>query len=154
MVSIHIILSFKFVYLLASNLVNYKFGSNFGQIFYDYSGSGNHGQNGQSLVADICDTVPIDRGAYFSTQNSLIVLPPNNLKSDSFKLGPNFSIIMWIYPQEINSYSYLTLRFRSDWADYLIFQHYLNKIYTTILYSSQYTNVHSNDINLIYSGKH
>ena len=32
---------------LASQIVYYKFGSNFGQAFYDYSGSGNHGQMGK-----------------------------------------------------------------------------------------------------------
>ena len=46
---------------LASNIVHYKFGSNFGQIFYDYSGFGNHGQNGASITTTTSDTVPANQ---------------------------------------------------------------------------------------------
>ena len=60
-----------------SSIVNYKFGSNFGQIVYDYSNSGNHATNGYYMTSDMHDTLSTDRGAYFLDQNRLIRLPPN-----------------------------------------------------------------------------
>ena len=154
MVSLHIILNIKIVSLLASHLVSYKFGLNFGQIFYDYSGSGNHGQNGNTLDSDISDTIPIDRGAYFNTQYSLIKLPPNDIKPDSLKLGSDFSMIMWFYPLQISSYSYFMLRFRNDWANYIELWHAndLKKFYVCQLYSSYNNCLHTYDSNLVYSG--
>ena len=72
----------------SSQLVYYKFGTNFGQVFYDYSGSGNHGQNGASTLVDNSDTIPTKTGAYFSTSNECFIkLPPNSIKSSSISLG-------------------------------------------------------------------
>lgn len=93
---------------LADNLVYYKFGSNFGQIFYDYSGKGNHGQNGISTSSTTADTTPTDRGAYF-IGTSYIMLPPNNVLSTAVSIGSTFSIIIWIKPLDNTDY-YLTYR--------------------------------------------
>jgi hypothetical protein len=102
---------------LSTNVVYYKFGSNFGQIFYDYSGMGNHGQNGESITSNIKDTIPTDRGAYFDlSTNTYIKLPPNNIKTSSLQLGSTFSIVMWFRPSYVASDTeyYLTKRFKDS----------------------------------------
>jgi hypothetical protein len=91
---------FSTVYLLwaifeASKIVEYKFGINFGQVFYDYSDSFNHGQNGQNISTTTSDTIPTDRGAYFTSSfNSYIKLPPNEKVSSSLSIGSIFSQII------------------------------------------------------------
>ena len=88
-----------------SNLVHYKFGSNFGQIFYDYSGNGNHGQNGDSTDQDEKDTIPDSRGAYFKDNNRFIRLPYNSIKDEALSLGSQFSILMWFYHSDVEPYN-------------------------------------------------
>ena len=95
----------------SSKLVEYKFGSNFGQIFYDYSESGNHGQNGASTSTTVSDTLPTDRGAYFQTSTqSYIMLPPNDFVSTGISIGSTFSLIMWIKSLDNTDY-YLSMRY-------------------------------------------
>ena len=95
----------------SSALINYKLGKNFGQVFFDYSGSGNHGQNGNSIELDDHDTVATDRGAYFrDTKNNYIMLPPNQKNSKAIKLANLFSIIIWIKPLDTFDY-YLSYRY-------------------------------------------
>ena len=97
-----------------SQLVNYKFGLNFGQIFYDYSESGNYGQNGASTSVDTSDTIPTKTGAYFSTTNDCFIkLPPNSIKSSSISIGPTFSIVMWLNSLD-NQDVYILNRFKDS----------------------------------------
>ena len=96
----------------ASNIVYYKLSSNFGQIFYDYSGSGNHGQNGDSTTTTTSDTIPTRRGAYFSL-TSFIMLPPNSVNTISMTLGPDFSLAMWFMTQDNSDY-YLSYRHKGS----------------------------------------
>ena len=94
----------------SSTLINYKFGKNFGQVFFDYSESDNHGQNGETIGSDIYDTIATDRGAYFlSTSNTYIKLPPNEKNSNAIKLGNLFSMIIWVKPLDKTDY-YLSHR--------------------------------------------
>lgn len=104
---------------IASNIMNYKFGSNFGQAFYDYSGSGNHGVNGNSSKKDPYDILSIDRGAYFSIQHLYIKLPPNDIVPKSLELNGDFSILMWFNTNEHPSDYYITWRTNSDSSNFL-----------------------------------
>ena len=100
--------------VISNNILTYKFGKNFGQIFYDYSELGNHGQNGQNLDSDTADTKPTSRGAYFSNVNTTyIMLPPNMVKTDPIVLGPTFSLIMWFTSLEEGEY-YLSYRIKDN----------------------------------------
>ena len=109
-----LILMFLSLQTNSSQLAYYKFGSNFGQIFYDYSGSGNHGQNGYTLENDDRDTKPTRTGAYFTVQQSCyIMLPPNNIKSSSISIGSTFSIVMWFNSLDDGD-GYLTYRERDS----------------------------------------
>ena len=102
--------------LAYTHLVKYNFGSNFGQVFYDYSGNGNHGQNGDSLSSDSFDTVPTDRGAY-SDGSKYIKLPPNSKVSSSVNIGTVYSITLWYLPISDNGF-YITHR---SWGSYFFF---------------------------------
>ena len=102
-----------------SSLVSYKFGSNFGQLFYDYSESGNHGQNGNSLYVDTSDTIPTDRGAYFSNSFGYIKLPPNNIQPNPLSLGIEFSIIMWLHTIDNINENHILYRISNDNATFL-----------------------------------
>ena len=66
-------------FVFSTKIVEYQFITNFGSMFYDYSGNGMHGANS--------GTVPTDRGAYFSGTSSNIVLPPNTYVSSNLVLG-------------------------------------------------------------------
>ena len=96
-----------FHYCSSSKLVEYKFGYNFGQIFYDYSGKGNHGQNGDSPSSTTSDTKPTDRGALFSDGKSdYIMLPPNSEVTSGLAIGSAFSITMWCLNFDTRNYIY------------------------------------------------
>ena len=99
-----------------SNLVRYKFNSNFGQIFYDYSGSGNHGQNGDSIDPDYSDTIPTSRGAYFKDSYNYIKLPNNDIQLSALNLGSQFSILMWFHHFEGAKYdTHMTMRITENY---------------------------------------
>lgn len=91
-----IILAF---HVLAVRIARFKFGSNFGEIFYDYSGYMNHGQNGESIYNKNQDTIPTDRGVYFVNE-AYITLPPNEINPSPIDLGVTFSIVQWIKPYD------------------------------------------------------
>ena len=97
-------------------LVKYNFGLNFGQMFYDYSGNGNHGQNGDSLSLDSYDTVPTDRGTY-SDGRKYIKLPPNSQVSSSVNIGTAYSITLWYLPISNHKF-YITHR---SWGSYFFY---------------------------------
>ena len=99
-----------FLKIMSLNVVTYKFGNNFGQVLYDYSGISNHGQNGESLIDDTTDTKPTNRGAYFSSQyKTFIKLPSNLMKTTPIVLGSTFSLVMWFVCLKESNY-YLTYR--------------------------------------------
>lgn len=107
---IHHLILFLFSIALSSKLVEYKFGTYFGQIIYDSSGQGNHGQNGESILSVLYDTRGHDRGAYFRTSApTFIKLPPNEAVSTSLSLGSIFSLAIWLYIYDTNNF-YLTYR--------------------------------------------
>ena len=70
-------------------LVEYKLWKNYGEIFYDSSGSNNHGVNGQIGVGTIKNTYYTDRGAYFNKQ-SVIFIPALKVYP-----SPN-TVIIWM----------------------------------------------------------
>ena len=99
-------------------ILDYRFNQNFGQVFYDYSGLGNHGQNGESHLNTLGDTLPTDRGAYFSSSFSdYIMAPPNSFVSSSFNLGSTFSILFWC--MSFDSANYM-LTYRSSDIGFLL----------------------------------
>ena len=97
----------KFVFLpyisLSLTLVEYIPGSNYGQIFRDYSGNSLHAINGDSHTTTSYDTVPTDRGAYFPASGSYITMPPNDLSSLILNPPQLFSVIFWVNPIPIES---------------------------------------------------
>ncbi|OMJ81592.1 hypothetical protein SteCoe_17901 [Stentor coeruleus] len=82
---------------LCAKIIEYKFGTNFGQIFYDYSGNNRHAVNGNSSLTLDYDTKPTDRGAFFAKDiENRIKLPPNDVATSNFYLGSKFSVVLWI----------------------------------------------------------
>ena len=77
----------------AAELVTYKFGYKFGQIFHDYSLNYQSSVNGMSSAVDSADTVPSDRGAYFYGPTTQVTLPVNDQVSTAFALPGAFTII-------------------------------------------------------------
>ena len=141
--------------VFASNIVNYKFGSNFGQIFYDYSGSGNHGMNGNSTISDPYDTISIDRGAYFPTQNLYIRLPPNEYVPNSFNLNGDFSILMWFSTFHLPADYYITRRYNSNMSNLLSLSRTIFQNFNTRLLQPPYDsgNVASSPSYIMVPGK-
>jgi hypothetical protein len=84
-----------FFYFLssASKILEYRFGMNFGQVFYDYSGNGRHALNGRLSSVDGDDGTSTDRGIYF--YNTQITLPSNTIVPAMAPLAPIFSIVTW-----------------------------------------------------------
>lgn len=104
---------------ISSKLLEYRFGLNFGQVFFDYSGNSNLGVNGISSGSTIEDSIATDRGAYFGVGNYRVTLPSND-QSPSVKLRSGFSILFWgIY----EDYTY-TLFHRSNGVDVVSINRY------------------------------
>lgn len=105
--------------IISEKILEYNFGKNFGQVFYDYSGNNNHAVNGESSLTVDQDTKPTDRGAFFArdTENC-IKLPPNDLVTNGFFISPTFSIIIWAMVG--NSYDYNIFYRHSETFDYVI----------------------------------
>ena len=82
----------------ATTLVEYQFYKNFGQIFQDYSGNNQYAVNGADSTSTTKDTTPTDRGAYFPSSGSVIMMPYNDIVTTDFALPSSFSIITWILP--------------------------------------------------------
>ena len=77
-------------------LVEYNPGINYGQIFRDYSGNGIDAVNGESQYNTDYDTIPTDRGAFFTESGSIISLPPNDYISSFLTITPLFSVVAWV----------------------------------------------------------
>ena len=90
------ILFLQALYLVpGSKLVEYRFGVNFGQVFYDYSENSLYGINGVSSTNLTSDTLATDRGAYFVEGTEVVTFPPNDKSSINFLLPSQYSIIFW-----------------------------------------------------------
>ena len=79
----------------SEKLLEYRLSQNFGDSFYDYSGNFRNGINGRVVGKDDQDTIPSDRGAYFSGFKSIILIPKNDLKEEKIKFDAPYSIVMW-----------------------------------------------------------
>ena len=79
----------------SEKLLDYRLAQNFGDTFYDYSGKFREGINGRAVGKDDQDTIPSDRGAYFSGFKSMILIPETNLKEEKIKFGTPYSIVIW-----------------------------------------------------------
>ena len=60
---------FQLCTLGLASLVEYRFGRNFGSKFYDYSGNGNHGLNGDGSSPSM--VMSTDRGIYLNGGTSI-----------------------------------------------------------------------------------
>ena len=85
------------VFILAASekLLEYQLHQNFGDTFYDYSGHFRQGVNGRLLEKDEQDTIPSDRGAYFSGSKSMILIPETSLKEEKVMFYTPYSIVTW-----------------------------------------------------------
>ena len=108
-----LILLFAIRLAFSTMIAEYQFITNFGSMFYDYSGNDMHGANS--------GTIPTDRGAYFSGTSSSIILPPNAYVASNLVLGSTFTITMWV---NLLSSSDCYFYYRSDnKANYLYIQY-------------------------------
>jgi hypothetical protein len=93
----------------AGVVLQYNFGTNFGQVFNDTSGNGLFAVNGNSWSSSSNNQVLMtDRGAYFSSSsdgNSYITLPPNDYTSASFGFGTTMSVSTWVNLKDISTTS-------------------------------------------------
>ena len=89
---------------LASVIVQYDFYNNFGQIFLDYSGNGQSAVNGDSSTTTTKDTTATDRGAYFSTTESYVLMPKNDVVTSDYFFGSTFSMFFWVFPLDGSNY--------------------------------------------------
>jgi hypothetical protein len=93
--------------VFSNKLVEYKFGINYGQVFFDYSLNGLNAVNGDSSKSNNLDTTATDRGAFFRDNKNIISLPPNDWNTSSFLLPSTFTINIWGYFTTIN-YIFMT----------------------------------------------
>ncbi|OMJ81599.1 hypothetical protein SteCoe_17909 [Stentor coeruleus] len=132
---------------LCEKILEYKFGTNFGQIFYDYSGKDMHAINGDYLNPDDYDTKPTDRGAFFSPDSeNLITLPPNDIAPTNFILPSSFSIVFWILVGDSHDHSIFN-RIMLDNTSYINIKRqalekkiWINLQYNNISRDSSYSN--------------
>ena len=93
------------VLLLVSHgalISEYRLGTNYGQVFRDFSNNGQHAVNGQSSATTIGDTFPTDRGAYTFNDVSYIKLPSNDITSQALTLPSTFCIIIYTMCRDDN----------------------------------------------------
>jgi hypothetical protein len=85
----------------AAKIVEYRLGSNYGQVFRDFSNNGRHAVNGESSTTNNFDTFPTDRGAYtFNYKESYVKLPINDISSSSYNLPSTISIVFWMMARD------------------------------------------------------
>jgi hypothetical protein len=80
--------------VLCDHLIEYKFGLNYGEVFFDYSRNGKEAVNGESYLTSTYNTIATDRGSYFN--NSKITLPYNDIVPSWFLLPSQFSLSIWM----------------------------------------------------------
>lgn len=95
--------------------IDYQFSTYIGQIIYDQSGKENHAVNGETSSDNVYDTIPTDRGAYFSRISySRIKLPSNEAQNNNFKLQNPSVIVFWVLAIESTTDNALFYRFKND----------------------------------------
>ena len=88
---------------VSSAIFDYRFGLNFGKIFFDYSGNNLVAVNGISYNDSSTITTATDRGAYFSVGDCRISLPSNDLVQ--YPIYPSvFSLVVWAIFQDYSYY--------------------------------------------------
>lgn len=100
----------------------YYFSENFGQIFHDYTQNQNPAVNGDSNLTTSHDTIPLDRGAYFSDHNSslssYISFPQNEIVSKGFSTYSGLYVSFWVLfiesPSQPNQGSSILNRFDTN----------------------------------------
>ena len=135
-----------------NTIISYSFGSILGQVFNDFSGY--FSVNGVSYLNTLKDTLPTDRGAYFSTGNlvNLITLPPNGYQGTTLYLTSEFSVAFWIL--SINDYDYYAFYHGSSSTDYfyIIRRHASSLIETRLIKGGIDTGVIKTPSNTFLSG--
>jgi Concanavalin A-like lectin/glucanases superfamily len=118
----------------SSNILEYRFGSNYGQVFNDYSNNGLYGVNGQNSSPDYLDVISTDRGIYFANTDPApgISLPPNTKTASTLSFSTSFSIISWIMTYETGFHSILN-RYNSDNFDRFCIYDYLKDLNFIVL---------------------
>jgi hypothetical protein len=87
----------------SATFLDYEFGTNFGGVFFDYSGNSRMGVNGASWsTASTSSTAGIytDRGLY-QLNGQYVTLPPNDYATTGFHLGSTFTVTTWINTNHI-----------------------------------------------------
>jgi hypothetical protein len=102
-----LLLSLLWFKVFSNAVVQYKFGLNYGQVFFDYSPNGRNAVNGYSYQDTNRDTTATDRGAFFSDRTNVISLPSNDWHTASFLLPSTFTINIWGYFTNID-YIFMT----------------------------------------------
>ena len=100
---------------LATKIVEYTFGTNYGQVFHDFSGNSRDGVNGASSATSSEDTIATDRGAYFGNGNYQITLPANDQQASAFSLPSTFTIAAWIFPFNVNGLIFYRYKDSNDY---------------------------------------
>ena len=92
------------IYSVSAVIVfEYRFGVNFGKIFFDYSANSLEAINGIDLIDSSKMTISTDRGAYFSVGDSRISLPSNDISQ--YPTYPSvFSLVFWANFQDYSYY--------------------------------------------------
>jgi Concanavalin A-like lectin/glucanases superfamily len=130
------------IIVLSEVVLEYRFGLNFGQVFYDFSNNKNYAVNGINSSVDSLDTTVTDRGIYMDPNycNYGITLPAND-QTSSISLSSTFSIISWV----------LSI----DWANDIHFnaQNSVNGDYVMLYIDSgnNLVDVNSQNLGVVYS---
>ena len=85
---------FQLCTLGLASLVEYRFGRNFGSKFYDYSGNGNHGLNGDGSSPSM--VMSTDRGIYLNGGTSHVMV------EKQFNIPSIFSVIIWLITLDVD----------------------------------------------------
>ena len=107
------VLSFLLLSTAFSQILEYRFLSNFGEVFLDYSGNSNHGVNGFLTSTTEGNVAYSDRGIYFTGLSEFVKLPANEVALTNFKLAESFCIEFWIMLVSTNP-GFLFLRENSE----------------------------------------
>jgi hypothetical protein len=134
-----------------STMIQYRLGINYGQIFYDYSGNGEQGTNGNSHLSKNFDTIPTDRGAYFnSSEANLITLPSNSKVSTQFTFPNTFTGYIWVF-SEANSTSTQEIFVNYNISYFLIVSRVSNDLRIGVKIAGNYSSCSSSDSSFLSS---
>ena len=122
-------------------LVYYKFGNNYGQVFHDYSLNYLSSVNGASSAVDPADTIATDRGAYFSGGTSRITLPINDQVPTVLFIPATFTVVCWIYAHPSDSMLFSSSISSSDYL-YMRLDLTYSELFVRIVQNSQDSGEH------------